>query len=176
MKMKLLRSHGITRNPEHMENPNDCAWYYEQIDLGFNYRMTDIHAALGLSQLERLSEYVERRHSIAAVYDLAFKDSNLKMPFRNSENVSALHLYIVQVDELVHAEIFHNLCAKGVGVNLHYIPVHTHPYYQRFGFRPGDFVNSETYYKKSISLPMYPTLQSDQQQYVIDELKLLVDV
>ena len=159
-----------------MKNPKDYAWYYEQIDLGFNYRMTDIHAALGLSQLDRLSEYVERRHSIAAIYDCAFKDSNLKIPFRNPENLSALHLYIVQVDELIHAEIFHTLRANGIGVNLHYIPVHTHPYYQRFGFSLGDFVNAETYYKKSITLPIYPSLKRDQQQYVIDELKLLVDV
>jgi UDP-4-amino-4,6-dideoxy-N-acetyl-beta-L-altrosamine transaminase len=130
-KLKLLRSHGITRNPDMMQHPTDVGWYYEQVDLGFNYRMTDIHAALGLSQLTRLNEYVERRHEIAARYDNEFKDANLQTPYRNPVNKSALHLYVVQVDPLQHNRIFGKLRESNIGVNLHYIPVHTQPYYQR---------------------------------------------
>ena len=175
-RLKLLRSHGITRDQNLMETPNNDGWYYEQIDLGFNYRMTDIHAALGLSQLIRLDEYVEKRQKIAKMYDQKFSNSNLKTPTRSEENLCALHLYVIQVDEVKHKEIFHSLHDKNIGVNLHYIPVHTQPYYKKLGFKWGDFPNSESYCKRAISLPMYTTLECEQQNYVIEQVKLLCDV
>lgn len=174
-KLKLLRSHGITRNPDMMEHPTDDGWYYEQVDLGFNYRMTDIHAALGLSQLTRLNEYVERRHEIAARYDNEFKDANLQTPYRDSTNKSSLHLYVIKVESSQHKRIFHELRDHNIGVNLHYIPVHTQPYYQKLGFAWGDFQNSEDYYKKAISLPIFPGLTENEQSYVIATVKKLCD-
>ena len=172
-KLKLLRSHGITRDSAQMQYPKDEAWYYEQIDLGFNYRMTDIHAALGVSQLGRLHEYVERRHAIAARYDQEFKGTKLQTPYRNPINKSGLHLYVIQVDSSKHKQIFLKLRENNIGVNLHYIPVHTQPYYQQLGFAWGDFPNSEDYYKKAISLPMFPNLTQNEQSYVIETVKKL---
>lgn len=174
-KLKLLRSHGITRDPDLMQFSTGDAWYYEQIGLGFNYRMTDIHAAIGLSQLNRLHEYVARRHEIAARYDQEFKGSNLQVPLRNAKNKSALHLYVIQVDPSEHRRIFHKLRESNIGVNLHYIPVHTQPYYQKLGFAWGDFPNSENYYKQAISLPIFPTLSENEQSYVITTVKKLCD-
>ena len=174
-KLKLLRSHGITRDQAHMEYPSGAGWYYEQVDLGYNYRMTDIHAALGLSQLNRLNEYVERRHMIAARYDQEFNGANLITPYRNLANKSALHLYVIQVEPSQHRRIFHELRENKIGVNLHYIPVHTQPYYQKLGFAWGDFPNSEDYYKKAISLPIFPTLTENEQRYVIETVKKLCD-
>ena len=174
-KLKLLRSHGITRDQTFMQQPCDDGWYYEQIELGYNYRMTDIHAALGLSQLNRLHEYVERRHVIAARYDQEFKYANLITPYRNLANKSALHLYVIQVESSQHDRIFHKLRENNIGVNLHYIPVHTQPYYQKLGFAWGDFPNSENYYKRAISLPMFPTLSEDEQTFVIETVKTLCD-
>ena len=174
-KLKLLRSHGITRDPAQMEHPTGDGWYYEQVDLGFNYRMTDIHAALGLSQLARLHEYVVRRHEIAARYDQEFRGTNLRTPYRNPINKSALHLYVIQVYPSQHKSIFHKLRVSNIGVNLHYIPVHTQPYYQKLGFVWGDFPNSEDYYRSAISLPMFPTLTEGEQTYVIETVKELCD-
>ena len=172
-KLKLLRSHGITRDTSLMQYPTEDGWYYEQVDLGFNYRMTDIHAALGLSQLSRLSEYVKKRHALAAVYDKEFEHSNIQKPYRNPANRSALHLYVIQIESSKHKPVFHALREQNIGVNLHYIPVHTQPYYQRLGFAWGDFPNAENYYRKAISLPMFPTLSWDEQNYVIDKVKTL---
>ena len=174
-KLKLLRSHGITRDHAQMEYPSDDGWYYEQIDLGYNYRMTDIHAALGLSQLTRLHEYVQKRQSIAARYDQEFKGTNLQTPYRNPKNKSALHLYVIQVEPKKHKHIFDKLRESDVGVNLHYIPVHTQPYYQNLGFSWGDFPYSEDYYKRAISLPMFPKLTENEQIFVIDTVKRLCD-
>lgn len=170
-KLKLLRSHGITRDKELMEFPRNDAWYYEQIELGFNYRMTDIQAALGLSQLRRITGYISRRHTIASIYDKSFEGTKIKIPFRNPKNKSALHLYVIQVDCLKHNSIFQKLRDDNIGVNLHYIPVHTHPYYQKLGFSWGDFPNAEDYYQKSISLPIYPNLTQDEQDYVINKIR-----
>lgn len=172
-KLKLLRSHGITREPSLMQYPKDYGWYYEQIDLGYNYRMTDIHAALGLSQLNRLRGYVEKRHMVAAIYDQELKDANLVTPHRNPSNKSALHLYVVQVESSRHKHIFRKMREKNIGVNLHYIPVHTQPYYQNLGFAWGDFPNSEAYYRKAISLPIFPSLNESAQAYVIETIKML---
>ena len=158
-----------------MEYPSDAGWYYEQVDLGYNYRMTDIHAALGLSQLNRLHEYIERRHAIASTYDQEFKCINLKIPYRNPASKSALHLYVIQVEPSKHRRIFHKLRENNIGVNLHYIPVHTQPYYQKLGFTWGDFPNSENYYKRAISLPIFPTLTENEQSYVIETVKKICD-
>ena len=172
-KLKILRSHGITRDKTLMLFPNDKDWYYEQIDLGYNYRMTDIHAALGLSQLSRLEHYVQKRHRIADKYDRELRGENVKIPLRAAENYSALHLYVIQVDEKKHRLIFDGLRKENIGVNLHYIPVHTQPYYQNLGFDWGDFPHAENYYKRSISLPIFPTLKEEEQNYIIQKLKVL---
>jgi len=174
-KLKLLRSHGITRDKQFMCNINEAAWYYEQIALGFNYRMTDIHAALGLSQLSRLGDYISKRHEIANVYDMQFEHSRIQKPYRNPNNKSALHLYVIQVDPQKHSYVFHSLRKENIGVNLHYIPIHTQPYYQNLGFSWGDFPNSEAYYKKAISLPIYPKLSKVELNNVIDAVKMFND-
>lgn len=174
-KLKLLRSHGITRDQKFMCNINEAGWYYEQIALGFNYRMTDIHAALGLSQLSRLEEYINKRHDIANIYDVQFEHTRIQKPYRNPNNKSALHLYVVQVDPQKHNYVFHSLRKENIGVNLHYIPIHTQPYYQNLGFSWGDFPNSEAYYKKAISLPIYPKLSKDELNSVINAVKMYND-
>ena len=172
-KMKLLRSHGITRDKSLMEHPNENGWYYEQIDLGFNYRMTDIHAALGISQIQRLKEYVSKRNEIADFYDREFLNTSIVTPVRNPNNLSAAHLYVVQVEESFHSTIFRQLRERRIGVNLHYIPVHTQPYYRKLGFNWGDYPNAEGYYKRAISLPIYPTLEKAKQDFVVEQLKLM---
>lgn len=170
-----LRSHGITRNPAEMQGEPDGAWYYQQIDLGYNYRMTELQAALGVSQMTRLDEFVERRHALADRYDTLLADLSLILPYRNPANQSALHLYPIQVQPesgKTRQQIFDYLRAHDIGVNVHYIPVHTQPYYrQRFGFKPGDFPNAETYYSRAISLPLYFSLSEDEQDTVVAMLK-----
>jgi UDP-4-amino-4,6-dideoxy-N-acetyl-beta-L-altrosamine transaminase len=171
-KMALLRSHGITRDPTQMTKATDGPWYYEQIDLGFNYRMTELQAALGLSQMGRLDAYVERRQSIAARYDTLLAALPLRMQRRSGH--SALHLYVVRLklDQLSrsHREIFTDLRERGIGVNLHYIPVHTQPFYRAMGFATGDFPEAERYYREAISLPMYPRMTEDEQNRVVEAL------
>ena len=139
--------------------------------LGFNYRMSDIHAALGLSQLSRLNAYVDKRQKIASIYDKEFLDTCVQIPLRNPDNKSALHLYIIQVEKEEHNKLFHTLREKNIFVNLHYIPVHTQPFYQKLGFKWGDFPNSEEYYQRAISLPIFPSLKDAEQNYVIETLK-----
>lgn len=173
--LKLLRSHGITRDPKLMQNPNNFVWYYEQIKLGFNYRMTDIHATLGTSQISRLSDYISKRYEFAKIYDQGLSNKNIQLPFRNPSHNSALHLYVIQIDEEKRQSVFNSLREKGIGVNIHYIPIHTQPYYQAMGFKWGDYPNAEMYSKRAISLPMYATLQREQQEYVIEAVKLLCD-
>ncbi len=170
-----LRSHGITRNPAEMQGEPDGAWYYQQIDLGYNYRMTELQAALGVSQMTRLDEFVARRHALAARYDALLADLPLILPYRNPANQSALHLYPIQVQPesgKTRQQIFDYLRSHGIGVNVHYIPVHTQPYYrQRFGFKPGDFPNAETYYSRAISLPLYFSLSEEEQDSVVSTLQ-----
>jgi UDP-4-amino-4,6-dideoxy-N-acetyl-beta-L-altrosamine transaminase len=173
-RMKRLRTHGITREPSEMSGPSEGPWYYQQVDLGYNYRMTDVHAVLGQSQARRLDAYVSRRHEIAAVYDDAFRALPLVAQEKRPDSRSALHLYVVRL-RLEHtclsrSEVFLALRAKGIGVNVHYIPVYRHPYYARMGFNPGDFPEAERYYAGALSLPMFPTLTGEQQQAVIEAL------
>ncbi|ULJ70281.1 UDP-4-amino-4,6-dideoxy-N-acetyl-beta-L-altrosamine transaminase [Wielerella bovis] len=171
-KMARLRSHGITRESSEMVGEPDGSWYYQQIDLGYNYRMTEMQAALGLSQLSRLDEFVARRHVLAAQYDDLLADLPVGLPFRQPENVSALHLYPILVVPEKRRQVFDYLRQNGIGVNVHYIPVHTQPYYrEQFGFAHGDFPNAEHYYAQAISLPLYFDLSDDEQKQVVETLK-----
>ena len=170
-RMVLLRSHGITRDPEHMTQTPDGPWYYQQIDLGYNYRMTELQAALGVSQVSRLDEYVSRRHQLARRYNKQFAAMPVIIPWQHSDSYSALHLYVIrlQLEQIggSHRQIFESLRGQGIGVNLHYIPVHTQPYYQHMGFVVGQFPEAESYYAEAISLPMYPSLSEAQQDEVV---------
>ena len=158
-----------------MTHEPDCAWYYQQIELGYNYRMTELQAALGVSQMTRLDEFVARRHALADRYDALLADLPLTLPHRNPNNRSALHLYPVQVQPesgKTRQQVFDYLRAHGIGANVHYIPVHTQPYYrQRFGFAHGDFPAAEAYYARAISLPLYFSLSEDEQDSVVATLK-----
>ncbi len=161
-RMDLLRSHGVTRDPSLMTHEGDGPWYYQQVDLGFNYRITDIQAALGLSQMSRLDAFVARRHEIADWYDEHLAPLPLQLPVRPSDSYSALHLYVIRVElestQRTHREVFESLRAQGIGVNLHYIPVYTQPYYEQLGFKTGLCPTAERYYERAISIPLYPGL------------------
>ena len=166
--LKLLCSHGVTRDPNKMETETENSWVYDQIILGFNYRMSDLNAALGSSQLKRIDEFTRRRHEIARKYDEELSPLNLITPYRDPKNYSALHLYPIQTDQRM--EIFNWLHSEGIKVNVHYRPIHIQPYWRKKGFLPGDFPNSETYYSKAISLPIHCNLTDDQQDKVIKVL------
>lgn len=169
-KMALLRSHGITRDPALMEK-SDGGWYYEQIALGYNYRMTDMQAALGSSQMTRLDEFIDRRRALAARYDALFADAPLTRPWQHPDTLSSYHLYIVRLDltrnSVSHREVFDRLRARDIGVNLHYIPVYLQPYYRDRGFRPGHCPEAERYYSEAISLPLFATLTDAEQDQVV---------
>ncbi|EGQ9882875.1 UDP-4-amino-4,6-dideoxy-N-acetyl-beta-L-altrosamine transaminase [Vibrio vulnificus] len=170
-KMTLLRSHGITRDPEQMEGESHGGWYYQQIDLGFNYRMTELQAALGVSQMQRLDDFVAARHHLANRYNRLLQSLPVVLPYQLENTYSGLHLYVIRLRldklSLTHKEVFDALRGKGIGVNLHYIPVHTQPYYEKMGFREGDFPESERYYREAISLPMFHAMSTDQQDEVV---------
>ena len=174
-RMALLRSHGITRDPAQMTGEPDGPWYYQQIDLGFNYRMTELQAALGVSQMERLDRYVARRHELADRYDALLANLPVKAPHRGADTYSGFHLYVIRLDLASigrsRRQVFESMRAQGIGVNVHYIPIHTQPYYQAKGFRDGDFPEAERYYAEAISLPMYAILSLDQQDEVVAALK-----
>lgn len=175
-KMNLLRSHGVTRNPNLFTRTPPGSWYYEQIELGFNYRMTDIQAALGSSQIARLDNYISRRNTIASEYQTTLSNLPVKVQKILNQYKSAYHLFIIrlQVDEILprtHRKVFESLRANGIGVNLHYIPIHTQPFYQSLGFQWGDFPVAENYYSDAISLPIYPSLKPAQQIYIIETLR-----
>jgi UDP-4-amino-4,6-dideoxy-N-acetyl-beta-L-altrosamine transaminase len=177
-KMNLLRAHGITRDENLMTCEPHGSWYYQQIELGYNYRMTDIQAALGVSQMQRLDEFVEKRHEVAKTYNLLLKDLPIKTPFQLGTSYSAYHLYIIRLNlenmNVSHKKVFEDLRANGIGVNLHYIPVHLQPMYQKFGFKCGDFPESEKYYSEAISIPMYPGLSESSQNKVINSLTSII--
>ncbi len=170
-KMQLFRSHGITRDPALMQGDSDGPWYYQQLDLGYNYRMTDLQAALGVSQMSRLSAYVSRRHEIADRYDTLLAGLPLTLPKRPADRYSGLHLYVIQLSEPSRRRaVFEGLRAAGIGVNVHYIPVHLQPYYSKMGFAKGDFPAAEAYYEAAISLPMFPTMNDTDQDKVVAAL------
>lgn len=166
-KMALLRTHGITRDPNMLLSVNEAGWYYEQQQLGYNYRMTDIQAALGLSQLRRIEELLKRRRKLAARYEQAFRDLPLKRPWQHPDTNSSWHLYIIRVDPTIHRAAFGRLRQDGIGVNLHYIPVPRQPYYRRLGFDPVRWPEAERYYSEAITVPLYPSLGDEQQDIVI---------
>ncbi len=174
-RMSLLRSHGITRDAEQMTHASDGPWYYQQIDLGFNYRMTELQAALGVSQMQRLDAYVSRRHELAVRYNQLLADLPLTTPWQHHDSYSGLHLYVIRLKlgkiQKTHKQVFEELREHGIGVNLHYIPVHTQPHYQSMGFKAGDFPEAERYYAEAISLPMFQGLTNAQQDEVVSVLR-----
>lgn len=174
-RMILLRSHGITREADDMTRAPDGPWYYQQIALGYNYRMTDIQAALGLSQMQRLDEFVAKRHAIAKRYDQLLANLPVVTPWQHPDSYSGLHLYVIRLklgeSARTHREVFESLRAAGIGVNLHYIPVYLQPYYTGSGFKAGYCATAEQYYAEAISLPMYPTLAQGDIEKVVQVLK-----
>lgn len=174
-RLGLLRSHGITRDPALMYEPMHGPWYYQQVALGFNYRMTDMQAALGVSQMTRLVDYVQRRHDIAHRYSELLADLPLTLPWQHPDSYSAYHLYVIRLHldniSVTHREVFEALRAKDIMVNLHYIPVHTQPFYQQMGFKQGDFPQAEQYYREAISIPMHINLTDEELQFVSNSLR-----
>lgn len=173
--MKLLRSHGITSTVQDMiSKSSEEIWNYQQIGLGFNYRMTDIHAALGLSQMQRLDEFVTKRHSIAIKYEELLADLPVTTPWQHPDSYSGFHLYLMRLKldkiDKTQREVFAALHTAGVGVNLHYIPVYRQPYYEQLGFKAGYCPEAERYYAEVLSLPMYPTLTDKDLSYIFDSL------
>lgn len=173
--MNLYRSHGVTRDPAQMTHESEGPWYYQQISLGYNYRMTELQAALGVSQMIRLDEFVAHRHAIAARYNEWLKDLPVITPWQHPDSYSGSHLYVIRLRlddiKLTHKQVFEALRERGIGVNLHYIPVHTQPYYQAQGFKCGDYPEAERYYSEAISLPMYQGLSVEEQETVVTQLK-----
>lgn len=174
-RLGLLRSHGITRDPALMTGPiEDGSWYYQQVSLGYNYRMTDIQAALGLSQLSRLNEYVARRHEIAGRYASLLDNLPVTLPWQHPDSYSAYHLYVIRLQlakiGVSHKAVFEYMRARDILVNLHYIPVHTQPYYRQYGFKIGDYPQAEQYYREAISIPMHPRLSKVDQNRVAEVL------
>jgi UDP-4-amino-4,6-dideoxy-N-acetyl-beta-L-altrosamine transaminase len=178
-KMSQLRTHGITRCPKQMKHHRDEPWYYEQLSLGFNYRMTDIQAVLGLSQLGRLDDFVQQRQRLASFYDESFIGLPLVRPFVHQDCDSAFHLYVVQLDPkrtlINRKDLFQCLRTADIGANVHYIPVHTQPYYQNLGFSEGDFPAAERYYQHALSLPIFARLSEQEQRYVINKLSVILN-
>lgn len=176
--MQILRSHGITRDSKLMTREPDGPWYYQQIDLGFNYRMTDIQAALGLSQMQRLKDIVSKRHAIAERYDSMLSSLPVRTPWQHPDSYSGLHLYVIRLDldkiQKSHLQVFESLREAGIGVNLHYIPVYRQPYYERLAFKAGYCLEAERYYAEAISIPMYPNLTEAKQDRVCQVLSSLL--
>jgi len=166
-----LRSHGVSHQPESMRSLSQGEWYAEQVELGFNYQMTEMQAALGASQLKRVDSFVQRRHELAASYDEAFKDLALTIPWRHPDVLSAYSLYVIQLNDAAKRQlVFGKLREAGIAVGVHYLPLHIHPYYRKLGFKAGDFPVAEAYYQRTISLPILPVLQAEEQQHVIEVL------
>lgn len=170
-----LRTHGITRNPLDMEGVSEGPWYYQQIELGMNYRLTDMQAALGLSQLRRIEQFVTRRHELAQRYNEALADLPLVLPWQHPDTYSAFHLYVIRLNlheiHQTRREVFETLRQRKIKVNVHYIPVHTQPYYRKLGFRYGAYPEAERYYAEALTLPLYPAMSEEEQDYVIKTLK-----
>lgn len=174
-KLVRLRSHGITRDASFMDGESHGSWYYQQIELGFNYRMTDMQAALGVSQMQCLDDFVARRHELASRYNQLLADLPLTLPWQHPDTRSAFHLYVIRIDStrtsIPRRRVFDDLRNANIGVNVHYIPVHTQPYYQRMGFAHGMFPEAERYYSEAISLPMFSAMTEQQQDRVVEALR-----
>lgn len=177
-KLIRLRTHGITRNPDLMQGESHGPWYYQQVELGFNYRITDIQAALGMSQLQRLNEFVEQRRFLAKRYNQLLDDLPLTLPWQHPDTESSWHLYVIRLklDQInkTHRQVFEALRQARIGVNLHYIPVHTQPYYQQLGFKWGDYPQAESYYQQAISIPLYYGLTQEDQDRVVTSLQKIL--
>ncbi|MDE2427256.1 MAG: UDP-4-amino-4,6-dideoxy-N-acetyl-beta-L-altrosamine transaminase [Burkholderiales bacterium] len=177
-RLRLLRSHGITRDEASMTHQPDGPWYYQQIELGYNYRMTELQAALGLSQMDRLDLYVQTRHQLAKRYQDLLRDLPLSAQQLDPESYSGLHLYVIRLDKNAikntHLEVFNDLRASGIGVNLHYIPVHLQPYYKKLGFTPNSYPEAEKYYSEAISIPLYYGMSESQQDQVVQAISKAV--
>jgi len=174
-RMQLFRSHGVTHDPELTNKETEGGWYYQQVELGFNYRMTELQAALGVSQMERLDEFVALRHQHQVRYDELLKGLPIVVPYQSLDSYSALHLYPIQLEleniSKSHTQVFDELRQKDLGVNLHYIPVHIQPYYEKMGFSLGDFPEAEKYYGRAISIPIFQGLTIEMQDEVVNALK-----
>jgi len=170
-RMRLLRSHGITRDPEKMDQPSDGPWYYQQVELGFNYRMSDLQAALGVSQLKRIEWFVGRRRLIAERYDDALQGLPTQLPLRIDGAESGVHLYVVRVPAKIRKALLEHLREHDIGAHVHYIPVHTQSYYQQLGFKSGDFPEAEKYYSEALTLPIYPLMSETDQQQVVETVQ-----
>lgn len=179
-KMQLLRSHGITRDPEKMINPTDEPWNYEQIDLGFNYRITDMQAALGTSQLKRVDKFVARRHEISHLYGSILENMPVQTQYYPDESYSGMHLYVIRINKnkvnKSQKQIFIEMREAGIGVNLHYIPIYNQPYYKKMGFSKQDFPEAERYYEEALTLPLYPDLDDGQIDKVVSSLANVLSV
>jgi UDP-4-amino-4,6-dideoxy-N-acetyl-beta-L-altrosamine transaminase len=177
-KLIRLRSHGITRNPDLMQEASHGSWYYQQLELGFHYRITDIQAALGASQMHRLEQFVKRRHYLAKRYDQWLKELPLTLPWQHPDTSSSRHLYVIRLKlnqiKKTQRQVFEALRKAGIGVNIHYIPVHLQPHYQKIGFKKGAFPESERYYAEAISLPIYYGLSEEDQDRVIATLHQVI--
>lgn len=178
-KLKRLRAHGVTYDKNLMQDrTQDEIWNYQLIELGFNYRMNDIQAAIGLSQLKRLDKYINLRHKIAKHYDIKLKNLSLTTPYQSPKIYSSYHLYPIVIknnkNEKKQKELYNELRNNNIGVNIHYIPVHLHPYYERLGFKKNDFPQAESFYKNAISIPMYSKLTKNDQEYVIEILRKIL--
>ena len=178
-KMRMLRSHGITNNPAMMTEESHGPWYYQQTSLGFNYRMTDVEAALGLSQLDKLEAFLEKRNALAAYYDELFNECEGVTPLKQSgDSYSSYHLYVVRIDSLnskQHADLVTNLREQGIFAHVHYIPIHMQPYYKNLGFKVGDFPNAEKYYQQAVTLPLFPDLTKGEVFQIVTTLTNLVN-
>ena len=176
--LNLLRSHGITRDEKLMTQDMDGPWYYQQIALGFNYRMTELQAALGLSQMQRLEAFVIKRNELASRYDNLLQDLPITLPWQHPDSYSARHLYVIRLQleqiNITHLDVFNALRAAGIQANLHYIPVHMQPYYQKMGFASGQFPEAEKYYKEAISIPLFSAMTEGQQDTVCSTLKTIL--
>ena len=174
-RLGLLRSHGINRDPALMTEPMHGPWYYQQVALGFNYRMTDMQAALGASQMTRMAEYVRRRHDIAQRYNELLADLPVTLPWQSPDSYSAYHLYVIRLQlkkiTATHRQVFEALRTKDIMVNLHYIPLHMQPYYANMGFKKGEFPDAEQYYREAISIPMHPMLTDEEQLFVVNSMR-----
>jgi UDP-4-amino-4,6-dideoxy-N-acetyl-beta-L-altrosamine transaminase len=173
-RLRLFRSHGMTRDPAQMRTLSHGPWCYEQVDLGYNYRITDMQAALGCSQMTRLDEFIARRKALAERYDMLLAERAVVRPWQHPDGASAWHLYVIrlQLDRIGKSrrQVFDGLRGRGIGVNVHYIPVHMQPYYRRFGFAQGDFPEAERYYEEAISLPLFYGLTEAMQDEVVAAL------
>lgn len=170
-KLQLFAKHGITREQQQMSEPSHGPWYYQQIELGYNFRLSDLHAALGISQLKKLDDFILKRQALAKGYSEAFAILPLTLPPEDPQSASAWHLYMVEVQTHQRKDVFEALLAHGIGVNVHYIPIHLQPYYRNLGFKQGDFPCAEAFYQNALTLPLFPGLAADDQNKVIEAVK-----